>query len=117
MGIIIEFHLAAGKRLGALLVCRWLDPGMGCLEKLWSLHPCMYSKPNWMESWGTCSTWLCLEQGDGIGDFHPHLLCGCASSALEGWGLGAGRQLTLHFYLPHMDEAELGYTKIPSILC
>lgn len=40
----------------------WLNTGTGLPERLWSLHPWRYSKPNWTRSWATCSSCHYLEQ-------------------------------------------------------
>ena len=34
-------------------------------ERLYRLHPCRYSKDNWMWSWATCSRCPCLSRGVG----------------------------------------------------
>jgi len=31
-------------------------------KRLWSLHPWLYSKPNWTRSWSACSSCLCSGQ-------------------------------------------------------
>lgn len=45
------------------LLCGWQNTGRCCLEKLWQLHPCKCSKPNWTWPWSPCSSCPCSAQG------------------------------------------------------
>jgi len=49
------FYCEAGQTLG-----------MGWLERLWSLPPWRYSKPNWTEPWATCCSGTCFSSGTGL---------------------------------------------------
>lgn len=47
-----KFHLNVRGRLCAM---RWPNIGAGWWERLWSLHPCRYSKHDW--TWAAISGW------------------------------------------------------------
>ena len=46
----------------------WSNTNTGCPEKMWSLHPWSYSKPDWTQPPATCCSWLCFKQVVGPGD-------------------------------------------------
>lgn len=37
--------------------------GTGCSERLWIIHPWRHSKPDWIQSWDTYSSWPWLSRG------------------------------------------------------
>lgn len=55
LGVLVHFYF--------FLLWRWMNTEIGCLEKLCSLHPWVYLKPNWTQSWATFFCWPCYEHG------------------------------------------------------
>lgn len=53
-----KFHLNRKKAL--FFLGGLLNTGTGGPGRLWSLCPWSQSKPNWMQCWGTCSSWPSL---------------------------------------------------------
>lgn len=46
------------------LFWEWSNTGRDCPERWCRLHPwrCIYSKPDWTQTWVTCSSWPCFDQ-------------------------------------------------------
>jgi len=61
------------QRKNIFLLWRWVRIGTGCPQRLWSLHPCRYSKPSWTQSWAAGCRWPCLRMGVGLDDLQRSL--------------------------------------------
>lgn len=67
----------------SLLLWGWLNTGMCCPDKLWSLPFWRYSKGTWTQSWSTCCRWFCLSREAGLDDLQR-----CLSTSTTLWILG-----------------------------
>lgn len=65
----------------------WSSTDAGCPERLWHLHPWMYSKGVWTWSWSTGCKCPCLGRGVGPDDFQMTFqsqpICGLNRAIIE----------------------------------
>lgn len=77
------------------LLWEWSDTGKGCPQRLWSLHPWAYSKPSWTQSWTTCCSWSCSEQGRVEQTTPPHLIHSLILQFIYSWCLSRSEEWCL----------------------